>query len=314
LTDGELRPLAAWQLKRHLGRCTSCSAELEEVRRLSQALRSWRDLPEPAGFRARIQDALQTSSADPDALLPPPRRSPMRWRRLALTVPATLLLVLIALLLAPSRPANALQETLSAMARVRSAHATGTYISYDERDPEGRRLPQQMRVEYWYQAPDKYRRSLRLIGQERSIPPHDTIISGEQATLVIRSRRGHMQIPLDDPTRATRELSAFSFFTDGVVAGLARERNAVVTVAPGVYRERPALTITLERARERRRLRWVMQIDPDSRRILRADWTEQARRDEGWQLLVAVSLDRFEYDRALSPSLFQIPSAAASPR
>jgi len=103
----------------------------------------------------------------------------------------------------PRREAHRVVEALS---RARSAHAIGVATIWT-RDRDGSVSSGSSRLEYWYEAPDKYtRHSLPAQGRSR------TVLNGKRAEIIAdRGKRGLAVIP-SRPEILLRSMGAFALF------------------------------------------------------------------------------------------------------
>jgi hypothetical protein len=236
------------------------------------------------------------------------------WRRVLVgAVPLTVASIALLLLLfvAAPAPAGVLERILSAMAKVQSAHCTGWFISYEDPGPNGRPIPGRMRVHWWYQAPDSYRKSMgpEVPGWNRE--PATLVVQGEHGVLTSHSASGSINNKLSRPLLA-RWLSPLDFFSPtGILERAKREKNARVSTREGVYDDRPVRIVTVEvvqpEGREASRQRWVLHVDPVSDRIVKSNLRQDWRRDDGsWETMETETLERFEYDKEVNPSLFHV--------
>jgi hypothetical protein len=130
--DGELGPVSAWRLRRHLRRCPACAAEAASLRRLDALLRAT-DLFEP-------ETAAVPESGRPRGRLPV-RPAP----RIAFAALAVAAAVLVAVVLPSSLPRRSLAaEVGRALERANTWHLSGWKRIGGERVPWevwGRRRP-----------------------------------------------------------------------------------------------------------------------------------------------------------------------------
>jgi hypothetical protein len=309
--DGHLGRWSTWWVRRHLARCPQCAAACEDVRRLSVALRTWRDLPESVHLRARVLSGarLREDGAEPVTAWGAGRPA-LRRRTLVVSMPVAAAIAVLVFIALNQQPARALQATLARMARAQSAHARGHYVVFRSRDLDGKLVAEQLTAEYWYRAPDRYRREMRSRSPNSSIGASDLIIRGGQAEIVSQSPRGPRQAIPADASRIREQLSAFGFFSDDtLLARAARQPGARVQSASGELGGRPVPTLTVEQQTPTRRLHWRLFVDPVTRLILRAEMTEESREGSAWQLRTAATLSDFQYDVAVPDRFFEVPSA-----
>jgi hypothetical protein len=290
--------------------------------------------PFPAVATVGSEGALPAASADPRGsdtrwqrlrrrVAPPP----LGWRRLLLgAVPLAVASVLLFLLLAGPAPAGVLDRTLQAMARVRSAHCTGWLISYSDKDAGGQPLPGRMNVEWWYQAPDRYRKAMGPKVSGWSQEPGTLIIQGERSLFSSTySPAGQSQKLTLSPAQLAYWLSPLDFFSrTGLLERARHEQDAQIAIEEEVYRARPIkkITVTVVTAEGPRasRQRWVLWVDPSSERIVRSEVRRDGRGAEGtWEREDEEILDRFEYNVTVPASLVSIeptpaPAATANDR
>lgn len=283
-------------LKRLLGVALAAAPPREELQlRLAAALRA---------------EASLVASARPRQALP--------RRALLMAVPAAATAV-AAVLLAAQTPAQALQMTLAAMAAVRTAHATGTFINYTDRHPRTHEpLPGAMKVEYWYRAPDRYRRDLGPKVHGWSVIPGELIVNGKKGVFVGRYQPDAPTIQPVEPARFMDELSSFDYFSqEGFVARAAREKAVRIHRRTGELEGKQVSILTIDWQRQRVpphliRSRWILSVDPQSARILRAEFLEEWQKNGEWTPAFREVLDRFDYDRELPQELFVLPRRLAS--
>jgi hypothetical protein len=243
------------------------------------------------------------------------------WRRILVgAIPLTIASLALFFLLAAPAPAGVLERVLSAMAKVRSAHCTGRFISYVDKDWEGHPVPGRMQVQWWYQAPDRYRKSMgpEVLGWNRE--PGTLIVQGQRGVFISHyDSSSSEQEELSRP-QVARWLSPLDFFSQtGILDRAQREKNARVSTQEGTYDQRPVKIVTVEvvqpESRGTARQRWVLYVDPASDRIVRSHLRQDWRREDGvWKTLEEETLDHFEYDVAVKPSLFQEKSLAQNER
>lgn len=239
-----------------------------------------------------------------------PAASPVSRR--ALIGAASLAAASLALfLLLPVRaPAQALARTLAAMARVRSAHCTGTAVSY--RDPgqeEGHDL-EQWRVEWWYQEPDRYRKDMAPAGQLKEYVPDRLIVKGQRGLLISQhylSAGRKVELPR---AQVSRWLSPLDFFSrEGIIYRAQFEQEARITEREGTYHDRKVNVVEVEvkkiQAQGVLAARWVLTVDPSSDLILRSEWRAGQRKESGaWETTEEEILDNFEYNIPVKVELF----------
>jgi hypothetical protein len=289
-------------------------------------------------IRRRLKDAFQDSAPSPEldarilALMgfppevgnepartvqAPPRRSrpapSVRFRlgRRFLLAAAVAAMVAFIHLSGKESSARTLRELMAAMARVRTARCSGWFVSYealpgDISSPAGAR----MRVDWWYQAPDRFRREMGPVVPEWSFPPGTLVINGDDAVFY-NSRDGSLAPPRK---RQMRDLSPVDFFTShGLLRRAAHEKQARIReeVRELGSEALEIVTVEYEQPGERvpLRFRWVLTVDPATDRLLHADWQMEARIRRRWRIQAAETLDRFEYDIPLPDDFFRFETA-----
>ena len=314
LVDGELRLWTAWRTRNHLRRCGGCRAELREVQRLGEAMHQWRAAGPSPEFRERVETAVGRNAVPSSGLAvgAPPRSYP---RRRVLSVAMTLATMAGAgwLLMGwPGAPAQALNETLSAMERVLSAHAAGELVLFRERDARGaaRRTP--ATVEYWYRTPGRYRRDVAVSGRSSALIPGAWIIDGEQGWFISASPLDSGSVTPIHPATIREGLTAFGLFaSDGFIRQAARKPGAQVKVRTEKLLDKTERVITLRYQEQAVRSTWTLYVDPQTRLVLRAQYVQDRQRGTAWEPVVIEHLRHFDYDQPVPSGLFPARSGQA---
>jgi len=272
-------------------------------------------IPEEEPSEALRERVLAIARAVPARRRPWPARvfgaAPSIPRRVllgAVPLAAAAILLLFLLLQAPT---SVLARALDAMAKVRTAHCTGWFISYRSTGPDGRPIPGKMRVEWWYKAPDRYRRWAGPDVRGWIEVPGVFIINGHRNVFVSQSRTvppSRLALPY---SFLTRYLSPVDFFSSqGIIHRAEFEKAAQVTTASGLYGGRKVHFVTIDELEEQKKGRtrdlWRLTIDPATDRIIRSELRSDWRENGGtWKTMDREVLDRFEYDVPVKDSLFQ---------
>jgi hypothetical protein len=206
------------------------------------------------------------------------------------------------------------------MARVRSAHAIGRYYHYY--DPSLRSgyssTSPEMKVEYWYEAPDRYRSYQGPFMPERPDPTCGVfILNGSRGVFVHDQPGNRGMVGEADPRMLTgRLLTAFSFFSQGGFLQQAAQQEQVrISLRNGAPQGSARRTIEVEHpvgASGQFRHRWTVIVDPRTDLIAGAEIVYEANRawrEDGlaWEPVSRWVLDRFEYDVKLPDGLFDLP-------
>lgn len=262
----------------------------ERVRAIAQA--------EPAPRRPWLARVLDTAS-------------PVRRRLLLGALPLGAAAALALLLFLFQAPSSVLARALNAMAEVKTAHCTGWYISYRSKGRDGRPIRGRMREEWWYKAPDRYRRWAGPDVPGWNEVPGVTIINGHRNVFISESRSvpsAKLSLPF---SFLTRFLSPVDFFSsEGIIHRAAFEKAAHVATAQGVYRGQRVHVVTIDALQRQpngiTRSHWILTIDPASDRIIRSELRSDWRGNAGdWLTMDRRVLDHFEYNLPLKDSLFQ---------
>lgn len=302
----------------HVWRCAECRAAHRFDSELRRGLKVLlKDVVPSPEFDARMLALLQMpSDADEDPskhsrTQPPQVRllSSRAYRRPALrSLLAAVVAAFVALLNVPSHESSAapLEEVLAAMKRVKTAHCSGWFVSYEG---PGADLPSpptaRMHVEWWYRAPDQFRREMGPEVPQWSFPPGTLVINGEQAVFH-NTRDGS---PPQLKKRQMRDLSPVDFFSsEGLLGRATKEKHAWIRdeVRELGSETLRVLTVEYEQPGERftMRFRWVLTVDQETDRILQADWRLEWRDGRRWRTGATETLDRFDYDVPVSDRLF----------
>lgn len=298
--EGTESPVMARRVRDHLSACPVCKREWELAERLHAALAVWRTSAAPAGFGERVLAAAAALPA------PSPWGPGMRVARRLLLFggPLSAGAAMVALLLlTPSRPARALQETLDAMSTVRTAHAVGTLADFFDRDRAGKPLRREHVVEYWYAAPHRVRQHMEGV-PGGGIPEQDLYLLGGEAW-VSRSRMPAVLIPMG--SEALLHLSAFSFLARGVLAEPIRHRGNRVEERTTAEGEREFHVVS---TRGPVRDEWWLRVSPATRRVSSIRVQASIGGPSAWRVRQIITLPRIEYDVVLQPGTFVVPGRA----
>jgi hypothetical protein len=304
----------------HFWRCAECREARRMNREIRRRLKAAVDLPPSPDLEVRILAAMgippaaETGSRDRNRdRLPAFRRAVQGVvRRRALIVGAVAVGLAFLQLFPEKSSAETLQRVLAAMARVRTAHCSGWFVSYEGPAAEADTASQpRMPVEWWYQAPNRFRREMGPDVPQWSYPPGTLIINGDD-TIFYSPRYGS-----DPPVRRkrqTRDLTPVDFFApEGPLQRAAHDKHARIrdeseSWAGGTLR---ILTVEHDHGGERlpMRFRWVLKVDPAADRIVHADWLMEYREVFRWRLGASETLDRFEYDVPVQDESFHFNTA-----
>jgi hypothetical protein len=134
LADGELSGWTAARVRRHLKTCAGCRTEYGAIQALGVEAQAWRSVSVPAGFSARLAEAISLSSS-PLPFAPPHSRTAVRWRTLVGAGALGAALVAIALIFPGSlgHPNVAFADVRKAMQSVKAVSWVQTQTRYDLR-------------------------------------------------------------------------------------------------------------------------------------------------------------------------------------
>lgn len=223
------------------------------------------------------------------------------WRTAALAFCCALLVIL----LTTGRSASALARTLNAMAAVRSAHCIGWFFSYTDMRPDGSIIPVRMREEWWYKAPDRYRREIGPEYWGTSTEPGVLIVKGQEGIFTSSHHATRGEKTRFTRAELTQDLSPFDFFsTEGIIQRAERENRAQVVDHAGLYRGRRVRVLTVQYRRGISKYDWILYVDPSSRLILAAQASWYCRIGRGWKLQSQDRLDEFVYNTRVPHELF----------
>jgi hypothetical protein len=196
------------------------------------------------------------------------------------------------------------------MASVRSAHCTGWYVSHFDKKPDGRPVEGRRRLEWWYQAPDKYRRETSTEMREWTLPPSRLIINGRRA--LIQQLQQPPQSWLVNIRQISRqELSPFDFFSrEGILRRARREKGAQVSTREETRDGRTVRAIRIEYQvpipADPWRHVWTLHVDPRTERLVGSEYTSYRKRDGAWKPDVSETLTQFRYNMPLPERLFRV--------
>jgi hypothetical protein len=308
----------------HRWRCAECREADRMDREIRRRLQPLLNLPPPPGLEAKILAGLGLPpEPEPEAAPRPhvvqrclaalaqvPGARPERRLLLAATLAAAIALFH---LFPQKSSANTLERVLAAMARVRTAHCSGMFDSHEGPPPDaGSAAPEQMPVEWWYQAPGRFRREMGPEVPTWGFPPGTLIINGDQSLFFSPRDPGP---PLVPRPRKMRDLSPVDFFTpEGLLQRAAGKKHARIheELSPTPGRPFRRITVEYDQPGERVPLRfhWTLTVDPATDRIVHVDWQLEARVLWRWQTGASATLDRFEYNIPLPDDLFRFDTVA----
>jgi hypothetical protein len=244
--------------------------------------------------------------------------SPGVRRSLPLTVAAVFAAVLL-LVFVPVAPAMTLDQVLNAMARVRTAHGVGWLVRYRHFDPKtGKPLARpiqsgRIRCEWWYRAPDKFRREQGTAGPGWGDAPGVTIVNGTQTVSILR--RPHDRERMIRTSRSVMDhyLTPLDFFTpEGLIGRAVREKHAVVQQKEEELNGRKAEVFSVEVAETSSTHSWRLVVDPNTRFILRAEWRADAGTGRFRHPSGIETVERLEYNVPVAEDRFAIPPLSTS--
>jgi hypothetical protein len=244
------------------------------------------------------------------------RALPEHRRTLLGAISLAVACVILLLLLTARAPAQMLARTLQAMAQVRSAHCTGWRIDYRSQGAGGPPVPERMRVEWWYKAPNWYRKEMEPELEGGEEPSSQLIVKGGQSVVMTRLQ-ATSEAPFPVPAPAlSRYLSPLDFFSqEGFLHRAETEKAARVTNQEATYHERPIQIVRIEalepQATKMCRKTWVLYVDPASDLVLRSEVRFDGQAQDGtWQPLEEEILDRLDYNVPMKDGLFDIEPPA----
>jgi hypothetical protein len=239
-------------------------------------------------------------------------RSSGRSRALLGAFPLAIACIVLFLLFATRARAQMLARTLRAMAQVRSAHCVGWRVEYRGRGEGRQPVPERMRVEWWYKAPNWYRKNMEPEVPGEGMPASQLIVKGRRSVVVTRLR-ATSQAPFPVPPPAlSRYLSPLDFFSQqGFLHRAEDEQAARVTSHEGKCGDRLVQIIEVEapepQAGKMCRKTWVLYVDPASDLVLRSESRFDVKTHDGaWQPMEEETLDRLDYNVRVKDSLFEV--------
>jgi hypothetical protein len=270
------------------------------------------EVPVPRELTERVYQEIGRE-CPPDLLGAPSGRGRRRGGATGIGVPqagrrwiVAAVLVLLGLLVAgwwlqgppPPMPGTPLGAVFQAMARVPSAHVTGSG-SRHLRYRNGRVEPIAMQLEYWFKLPNRY----RAVNKERRSSELFTEGAG-QATEVLISGTRPVTIPVNRG-RARTVLAGFEFFTpDGMLIRQVRNNMARVTGLRSELESREVDLITVESRDGEIDHRWELYADLQSHRVLRSEYRREKQSGSVGEVLFTFTLERFEYEIGIPDRLF----------
>lgn len=296
----------------HVWRCAECRDAHRVDREIRRRLRATfgNAVPSP-DLDERILAAMGFPPETEDEPRPPGREQPGRrfapLSRRALLVAALTAAIAFLHLATERSSAQTLEQVLAAIGRVRSAHCSGWFVSYEDPSADAPSPPAaRMRVDWWFQAPDRFRREMGPEVPEWKFPPGTLVVNGDQSVFH-NTRTGG---PPRRGRRQTRDLSPVDFFTpEGLLRRAARQKHARIREAISATGREARRVFTVEYRQPGRRVpmrfRWVLTVDPATDRIVQADWRLQWQDGWRWRTGATETLDRFEYNIPLADKLFR---------
>lgn len=234
-------------------------------------------------------------------------------------VPALLVVLLVFLIPGTEAPARALEQSLSAMARIRSLHCTGQYVRYPPAHWDPRRPwplgPQT--VEWWYKAPNRfrYRVSPELEGWPEAgtgilVPgqtPVEEATSGSGVEL-----GGNRRIRITEPFLAPFDFSsAGRIIAERVLKSARCKMTARFVRGEAKAYSRPIdLIVVISELPVKYGVRgpWsiyqLLEVDSNSHLLVRSIRSVSVKQGNHWRVVDRETLDHFEYNLDLADSLF----------
>lgn len=265
----------------------------------------------PAGLGERIYTGIGREYPPTGSLAPGLRNTPSgggsaAWRHVALGVIGGSL-VLLTGMLAWKRGGGSflqpdpLQRVLGAMSQVKTAHAVAIYRDWNRR-LDGTLQLKEHTSEFWFKRPRNYRQtSVDETGRQI-----DLIVSNGKATRRSNDHDDVIRKYVWDPI-PEQLLSPFAYFTpDGMLARLAREGRPRVTTVRTKLGNRVVQRVTVEGKRSVYLYRWILDVDPNSQRVLRVEITGTPEVNPDARPPGTVTLERIDYDVAVPDDLFRV--------
>jgi hypothetical protein len=280
-----------WLIRTMLPEAKASDALRERVRAMADARRA-----RPPSLRDRLF-AVQAA---------PP------WRSLAGAIALVAACVVLSLFMTARVRAQMLARTLAAMAVVQSAHCTGWHINYRSQGAGEQSSPVRMRVEWWYKAPNRYRKETARPAAAGDLFSEQLVVNGDENVWTDRSRPAPgTRVVLPQPALA-RSLSALDFFNlHGFLHRAQSQKAGRISEREAAHHGRPVQIVQVDIAEPpvvgAYREHWVLYVDPATDRVLRSESRFDQRETNGvWITLEEEVLDQFEYDVPVSDSLFEI--------
>jgi hypothetical protein len=229
-----------------------------------------------------------------------------RWRPVIRALPYIATILALCLVFIFDQSAGALENTLDAMSRVRTAHCRGWLFSYVDRKPDGTPIRCRMKMEWWYRAPDEFRRDIGIESRRCSTVPGVLIVSHHQGLFF--SHRQHQPAIAGrfNMSELTQDLSPFDFFTPSGILGRAyRDRATEISTAYNTYQGRKVRILSVSYRRGPSRHDWILIVDAHSNMLLKSDHIWYWKKRAGWEPQTKEVLGRFEYNVKLNDSLFR---------
>lgn len=305
--DRELDWKTRAQLFAHFRRCSVCRGELREAEELTRAMQSFRT-PIPPDVAQRMEAQLKAAVGEREyaravhassrsangGLLTFPRRK-------LLTGTAAVAAAAGVAILARRGHTDELDDTILAMSRVKTAHASGTYISYHFPGHTGAEMAAP--VDYWYASPGKYRRSAGRANVDVAQIPVSLYATGNVGVHVVELPTGLERRPAR-PETFPLELRAFDIFSgDALLRRLRHMPGTQVRIEPGGSNGNHLTHILVKSSN----IDWELWADPETHLLKRSRFTARELVDGKWKLDTEEQLSEYEYGIEIPPSKFVPP-------
>lgn len=293
-------------------RTASVDARERNLRRLLRSAMPAADVSDDLRRRVRALAAGESTPSMPELPAVPKRWGPFQrvfalpsrlpvWR----VTLAVVCCALLASFFTMGRPIGVLARTLNAMAAVRSAHCTGWFYGYTDFRPDGSILPVRMREEWWYKAPDSFRREIGPEFWGTSTEPGVLIVKGQKGVFTSSHHATRGRKTTFAKSQLTRDLSPFDFFSpEGIVRRAVREKAASVSSRAGTCHGHRARILMVRCQEGASRDDWVLYVDPSSSLIMEARHDWYVRSGTRWARQSRDCLDRIEYNLSVPHGLF----------
>lgn len=229
-----------------------------------------------------------------------------RWRYRALAATGALLLLSSGALLWKRvgtrlvRP-DPLQSVLQSMSKVKTAHATAVSRFWHS-GRRGEKWMHEERSEFWFKMPASYRHSWI----DESKHQHDLVVVGGRA---VRRSSYHNEIKrqLVWGSIPEMDLGPFAYFTpDGRIARLSRQAGTTISELQAEWENRTVRLVTVECPVNRGTIRWQLFVDPETRRVVRVEYSSFSQPGVDTLPPNTITLEHFDYDGAIPDALFRI--------